>query len=187
MVNFFDHQLSGKWNEVHLGEKVFPEQFWDLCRQLSEHDILQPDRGAVSAFQIGPFNVATRLEVKKKDLLTFFIESVFPAILTETTQLTFQEAYPMYIVPAIKVLIYLLDSTYFIRDTLQWTILIYIKRQNEMGIFPTIDTLKNQLIHLGNNQDIQNAIDGLSEVKSCAGDTDSLILISENGQITSLV
>ena len=188
MKKSFDIKLSEKWNSIHIDSKTVPEQFWDICRILATNDnkYLSPDQGAVSAISIGPFNIATNIDITQKDFLIFFAESIFPALVTETIDITFEEAYPLYFVPAFKILLYILEHSYFIQDSLQWKILIYIKNANENEEFPTISDIISEFIKFNDEDSIKESIFNLLHAKSTFGTQGSIISLDENECLHSL-
>lgn len=189
MKQSFDLKLSEKWNNVHNYSKTAPEQFWDVCRILStnKNKYLISDQGAVSAISIGPFNIATSIDITQKDFLVFFAESIFPALITEIKELSFEEAYPLYLVPAFKILTYILEHSFFIQDPLQWEILIYIKTSNEIERFPTIPEIINEFIKLNDSKTINDAIHSLLNIENNFGTKSAVIFIDTNNGIHSLV
>lgn len=187
MTQAFDLQLSNIWNGIHPDTKVSPEQFWDVCRELSSREILQSNRGAVSTVSIGPFHIAAKLGTDKRELLVFFVESVFPTFITQTTSVSFEEAYPLYVLPAFKVLLHIMDNTVVIKDVPMWEILIYIKRANEQNVFPTITEIADDLTEISRNRNIEDTVHSLLNVKNSIGTDTPLISIDANGGIHSLV
>lgn len=187
MLQSFDSQLATIWNDMYPNSQVAPEHFWDVCRELSSHAILQADMGAVSAIQIGPFHIATKLNAQKKDILSFFLENIFPALITKVGKMTFNEAYPIYIIPAFKALIFVLDHVYVIKDIGQWDMLTYIRNANEAGIFPTSTEIAEEWAQRGYSQNAEDTLLGLRNIKSSLGTADELITIDDAGRIHSLV
>lgn len=183
----FDSMLSATWNTAHPEDKVAPEHFWDICRELSDCGFLQCDKGAVSTIQIGPFHVAAKLEATTKDILTFFVESVVPVLVAHTATLTFNEAYPLYFVPAFKILLHILDNAFMIRDPIQWEVLIYIKNANSRGVFPTATDIEQALSLHDDRSPVLEVVNGLLAVKNGVGKVDSVISIDGDGRIHSLV
>lgn len=183
MDHSFDSVLSATWNTVHPEDKVAPEHFWDICRELSDCGFLQCDKGAVSTIQIGPFYIAAKLEANKKDILTFFVENVVPALVVHTATLTFSEAYPLYIVPTFKILLHILDNTFMIHDPLYWEVLLYIKNANSRGVFPTVAEIEQAL----GRPSIGEVINSLLAIKNSVGEVNSVIFIDGDGRIRSLV
>ncbi len=183
-----DCRLADIWNTANDYEKIMPEHMWELCRELSELDVLQHDTGAVSAFKIGPFKIVTDLTPTREDTLGFFVESFFPMLITHfASSITFQDAYPLYIVPAFKILIHMLSNCYCIKEDAVWIALIYIKTENETGIYPTENNLTRYFVENNINANAKEIISKCCTTKNFAGDKKQIIEIDNNGGIHSLV
>lgn len=187
MMSSIDALFSNTWNEFHPDAITAPEHFWDICRELSSYNVLQFDAGAVSTVQIGPFYIASNLELSKRSIFTFFLESVFPMIIANTSDLSFNEAYPLYILPAIKVLLYFLNNVYLIDDLDQWEMLICIKSDNENGFFLTPSEISKKWGNEKFCKSINSILSKLSSAKNIAGNVKPLISFDENGRVHSLV
>lgn len=187
MTQAFDLQLANIWNDIHPDSQISPEQFWDVCRELSSQEILQPNRSAVSAISIGPFHIATKLGKDKLELLDFFLERVFPALITQTASFSFEQVYPLYILPAIKVLLHFVKNIFIIKDVSMWEILIYIKRANEQNDFPTIAEIENHFVEISRRGNIADTVHNLFNLKNITGTGVPVVSIDENGGLHSLV
>jgi len=187
MERSFDSVLSATWNTAHPEDKITPEHFWDLCRQLSDCGFLQCDKGAVSTIQIGPFHIAAKLEANRKDILTFFVESVVPALVAHTATLTFNEAYPLYIVPAFKILLHILDNAFMIHDPFQWEVLLYIKSANSRDVCPTATEIEQAIAQHDSSSPILEVVNSLLSIKNSVGEVNPVIFVGADGRIRSLV
>lgn len=187
MESSFDIELAKIWNDKHPNEQIAPEHFWDICRELCSHDVLQANRGAVSTMQIGPFHIAAKLDVQRRSIVTFFVESVFPALITKVGNMTFSEAYPLYIIPAFKVLGGVLDRVYVIKSIYNWEILLYIKNANENGIYPTSVEVEEEWQRCGYPGSAGNALFDLCNKVNSLGTAGAIIEIDGEGRIRSLV
>lgn len=187
MKSSFDIELAKIWNDKHLDLQITPEHFWDVCRGLSSKGVLQADRGAVSTMQIGPFHIAARLDMQRRSILAFFMESVFPALITKAENMTFSEAYPLYIIPAFKVLEGVLERIYVIKNIYNWEILLYIKNANRNGVYPTSLEVEEEWKRCGYPGSAGNALFDLCNKTNSLGTTGALIEIDVEGRIRSLV
>ncbi len=183
----FDIELARIWNDKHPDSHIVPEHFWDVCRGLSSQGVLQADRGAVSTMQIGPFHIAARLDVQRRNILAFFMESVFPALITKAGNMTFSEAYPLYIIPAFKVLGGILNRVYVIKSIYNWEILLYLKNANENGVYPTSLEVEEEWKRCGYPGSASNALFDLCNKTNSLGTAGALIEIDGEGRIRSLV
>ncbi|MGN0569244.1 MAG: hypothetical protein ACI4N4_01915 [Candidatus Fimenecus sp.] len=186
-MNSFDYKLSEIWNNIHPTEKIPPERFWEICRELSCHRILQFDRGTVGTMSLGPFKIATSLDKDKEKILTIFAENIFPIFVTETINLTFNEAYLLYFIPMFKILIYILDNSFLIESPLQWSILIYVKQANEKNYYPTISEIINAFNDRWNIMDIEYSINSLFEIENYLGSSKAILNIDNHQRLHSLV
>lgn len=138
-MNYIDSYLSKVWNETNISEKVLEENFWDVCRVFEGAGFLISDDAAVSAISVGPFKIASTMEIQKKDLLMYFLETMVPAIFSKANGLPFEQVYSLYLLPAANLFISLTNSCYCIKDSLQWDMLMYIREKNRHGIYPTLN------------------------------------------------
>lgn len=185
----FDSRLCQIWNNYHENSlAIRKEQLWDFCRLLETEGILKSNPNAVSTYSIGPFYIASKMEPNKSDLLICFVETVIPALISFNESLPFETAYPLYIVPAGKILITLLSKNVIVKDPLEWSILLYIKNLNSIDIFPQEkDVYQYEIFSTFEVEQIRNAIVKLIHRKNIFGDEFPLINKDVNGCMFSLV
>lgn len=189
-MEYIDSYLCSVWNKEHVSEKVVEENFWDFCRELEKEGYLIGDDASVTAISIGPFKMVSKIEVNRKDLLMFFLTTVVPAIYTEVDlkNLQFVQMYKLYLLPALRIFIKLADSCYWIKDLLQWKILMYVDERNKNGEYPTITEIKESSEFSGVEEyDIKNAVEELKKYKSLLGDKGALIVIDNDGRMKSFI
>lgn len=187
-MNKVDSYLCSEWNKVNSSEQILEENFWDLCRRLEEGGFLIGDDSAISAVSIGPFNLASTIEIEKKDKILYFLETIVPAIFSKVKGLPFDQVYSLYLLPAAGILIGLAAQSYWIKDILQWEILMFIKSENNRNIYPTNNEVKKSDDFRGfEEEQIDQAIEALKEVKSVLGDRHALIRMDFDGRMECLV
>lgn len=187
-MEYIDSYLSVAWNNSNRSEKIVEENFWDFCRELEKGGFLVGDDASISAISIGPFKIVSMIEVKRKDLLLFFLETIIPAIFSKTNDLPFDQVYSLYLLPAVNLFIKLADECYWVKDLLQWEILMFIREENKINIYPTTNEIKkNDTFHGIEEWQMDDAIQELKEFKNLLGDKQSLILEDFEGRIESLV
>lgn len=185
MDNNIDQYLSNYWNKNSI-DFIYPENFWDYCRQLEDKGLLDSNNTAISAVSIGPFKIASNLEVSNKEFLTFFIETVVPAVFANCNNMQFTEAYSLFLLPALHIFLNLFSNSCFIKDQLQWEILLYIKQKNSENISPNISDIENEFSQIESER-IKQAILKLSKLNNLLGDEYSIILKDDLGGYNSLV
>lgn len=141
-MEYIDTYICEIWNGKNGSERIIEENVWDACRILEEHGFLNGDDASISAISVGPFKIASSLEVKRRDFLGFFVEAVLPAIISKANEMTFDQTYALYFLPAIKLFISLADQCFWIKDLLQWNLLLFVKDKNEQGIYPDVSEVK---------------------------------------------
>lgn len=110
-----------------------------------------------------------------------------PATLTKAKGLQFDQVYALYLLPAVNLFISLASHCYWIKDLLQWEILMYIGRKNENQEYPTIEEIKKSPEFFGvESWQIDKAMEELKSFKSILGDKTSLVEVDHNGRIESL-
>lgn len=183
-----DSYLSAIWNNTNKSEHIIEENLWDLCRILEDGGFLVGDDAAISAISIGPFKIASTVEIEKKDMLIFFLETIIPAIFSKVNGLSFDQVYSLYLLPAAKILISLADQSYWIRDLLQWEILLFIKKENENHVYPTCnDIKKSDTFREFEDWQVYDAIKNLEDVGNMLGNKHSLISKDFDGRMQCLV
>lgn len=183
-----DKYLSKIWNETNTSTHMIEENFWDLCRVLEREGFLVSDDAAVSAISIGPFRIASTIDINRKDYLKYFLEVIMPAIFSKINDLPFDQVYSLYLLPALGLFIDLADNCYWIKDLLQWDVLMYIRKDNQHGIYPTINDIKKAKEFVGFEEwQIEDAIKQLNNQENILGDRNKLIVIDFEGKIGCLV
>ena len=183
-----DSYLIEVWNKTNVSEQIVEENVWDFCRMLEKDDFLVGDDAAISAISIGPFKIASMVDIKRKDMFVYFLETIMPAIFSKVSGLTFDEAYSLYLLPAASLLINLADQCYWIKDLLQWEILMFIRKQNKNNIYPTINDIKKSDAFRGfEDWQIDDAIKELKDYENMLGDKNSLLQIDFEGRMECLV
>lgn len=186
-MEYVDSYLCSVWNEINVSEKKVEENFWDLCRIMEKEGYLIGDDASVTTISIGPFKIVSKVEIERKSLLSFFLEIVVPATLTKAKGLQFDQVYALYLLPAVNLFISLASHCYWIKDLLQWEILMYIGRKNENQEYPTIEEIKKSPEFFGvESWQIDKAMEELKSFKSILGDKTSLVEVDHNGRIESL-
>lgn len=183
-----DSYIVEVWNKTNILEQIVEENVWDFCRMLEKDGFLVGDNAAISAISIGPFKIASMVDIKRKDMFVYLLETIMPAIFSEIRGLTFDEAYALYLLPATSLLINLADQCYWIKDLLQWEILIFIRKQNKNNIYPTIKDIKKSSVFRGfEDWQIDDAIKKLKDYGNMLGDKNSLLQIDFEGRMECLV
>lgn len=183
-----DGYLSKIWNETNISTQIIEENFWDMCRMLEKEGFVVSDDAAVSTISIGPFKIASTIDIKKKDLLIYFLETIVPTIFSKVSGLPFDQVYSLYLLPASNLLINLADNCYWIKDLLQWEILMYIKKENQHGIYQTVNEIKKSDEFTGfDDWQIEDAVRQLKNCESVLGDNHKLIVMDLEGRIECLV
>lgn len=182
-----DKKLSEIWNESH-DNKISPENMWEICRELCDLGLIQQNSSAVSAVKVGPFKIATSFNPSNDEALMFFIECIFPIIVTGVSNnISFEEAYQLYIIPIIRLFIYTLKNSFFIKDENIWKIMLYIKKKNLEGTFPTIDDLNEKLKQEKINANPEEIIRKCNELKNNLGESKPIFIIDSDNRIQSLI
>ena len=175
-MNEIDEYLCKVWNKTNTSTQLVAENFWDMCRMLEEDGFLVADNAAISTMSIGPFKIATTIDIQKENMLNYFLKIIVPVVFLKVNCLTFEQAYDLYLLPVIEILINLVNNCFWVRDLLQWELLIFIKGKNREGIYPTIDEIiKSEEFKGFEKQKIENVIKQLKEFRSILGDGHSLI------------
>lgn len=183
-----DSYISNVWNKTNKFEKIVEENIWDICRILEQRGLLVGDDAPISAISIGPFKVASTLDIKKKDMLAFFLEIIIPAIFSKASGLPFDQVYSLYLLPAANIFIELADHCCWVKDLLQWEILMFIKKENKNNNYPTCNQIKNSDDFRGIEfWQIDNAINELKFYENVLGDRCSLISVDFDGRMECLV
>lgn len=183
-----DEYLSKMWNETNTSTQIIEENFWDMCRILEKDGFVVSDDAAVSTISIGPFKIASTLDIKRKDLLIYFLETIVPAIFSKVSGLPFDQVYSLYLLPASNLLINLADNCYWIKDLLQWEILMYIKEENQHGVYPTVNDIKKSKEFTGfEERQMEDAVKKLKNFENVLGDKHKLIITDFEGRIECLV
>lgn len=182
-----DTYIIDAWNEIHSQSTVTEEAVWNMCRELEEHGLATGDECAVSTRSIGPFKIATKLDVDKKSILKFWVESVIPSLICANAGLSFDQFYTLYLLPASRLLIKFVCNTVIIKDDVAWKVLIYIKNENNQNRYPTLKVILSNDFKCS-DQIVRQAIERLiSEEHSIAGTKCSLIEEHTNGGFESKV
>lgn len=183
-----DSYLSAVWNRKNVSEQIVEENFWDFCRILEVNGFLVGDDASISAISIGPFKIASMIDIKRKDMFTYFLETIIPAAFSKVSGLPFNEVYSLYLLPATNLLIDLANQCYFIKDLLLWEILLFIREQNKKNIYPTINEIKKSDAFRGfEDWQIDNAVDELKNYGNLLGDKHSLLEVDFQGRTKCLV
>ena len=186
-MKYVDLYLCSKWNEINISEKKVEENFWDFCRILEKEGYLSGDDASVTTISIGPFRIVSQMEIERKNLLSFFLEIVVPALLTKAKGMQFDQVYALYLLPAANLFLSLASHCYWIKDLLQWEILMYIEKKNNSEEYPTIEEIKNSPEFSGvETWQIDQAIEELKNLTSILGDKNSLIKVDHDGRLESL-
>lgn len=187
-VKDVDGYLTKIWNEMNMSVQVVEENFWDICRILEKEGFLVSDDAAISTISVGPFKIASTVDIKKKDLLIYFLETIVPIIFSKINSLSFDQVYSLCLLPAFNILINLANNCYWIKDILQWEILMYIKRENLHGIYPTVNDIKRLDEFAGfGEREIDDAVRQLKNIENVLGDSHKLIIMDYEGRIECLV
>ena len=187
-MNKIDAYLCLEWNKANPSKQISEENFWDLCRKLEDEGFLTGDDSAISTVSIGPFNLASTIGFEKKDKILYFLETIVPAIFSKVNGLSFAQAYSLYLLPAVSILIKLADQSYWIEDILQWEILMFIKSKNDCNVYPTNSEIKISDDFRGvEERQIDQAIETLKGVKNVLGDKHALIRMDFDGIMESLI
>lgn len=187
-MEYVDSYLSVTWNKTNVSEQIIEENLWDFCRLFEEKGLLVGDDASISAISIGPFRIASTVELKKKDMLVNFLEITVPAIFSKVNALTFEQAYSLYLLPIALLFINLSEQCCFIKDTLQWEVLMFIKRQNQNNIYPTVGEICKSADFKGVEiWQISDCIEELGCFKNIFGDKNCLVQVDMEGRIKCLV
>lgn len=187
-MNNVDTYICEIWNQNSLSQKLVEENFWDICRLLQREKFVNSDDTAIAAYSIGPFRMASDMEVNKKDLLHFFLEIIIPNIFSRANNLGFDQVYSLYLLPAVLLLISFADHHYWIKDSLQWELILYIQNRNKIDIYPTIREIKEAREFRDiEEKEIRIALKELSQFNSILGDIHELIEIDLEGHIKCLI
>ncbi len=187
-MNYIDSYLSEVWNKTNISEKRLEENFWDVCRVLEGAGFLISDDAAVSAVSVGPFKIASTLDVQRKDLLVFFLETIVPAIFSKASGVPFEQVYSLYLLPAANLFISLTSGCYWIKDMLQWDVLMYIREKNRRGIYPTLDEIKKADEFTGLEEwQMEEAVRNLGDFENLLGDRHELITMDSDGRFQCMV
>lgn len=173
MVKNIDYYLCTYWNN-NSDYKILPEHFWDFCRMLEKNGLVTPNETAISTVSIGPFNIASDLTISNNEFLSYFIESIIPIFITNYSNLPFNEVYSLFFIPLSHIFLNLLSKSCYIKDSLQWEILLYIKQQNDNNIYPNIENIHNEFSHVEIHK-IKNALLSLCKSKNMIGDEQEII------------
>lgn len=183
-----DEYLSKTWNSINKYGGVMDENFWDICRRLESKGFLDSDDAAISAISIGPFKIASDIDIKKKEFLAFFLEIIIPTTFSKMSGMSFEQVYTLYLLPVINIFISLSDRCFCINDLLQWEILLYLKEKNSINIYPTVDEIKKSAQFKNfEGWQIEKSINELKNYESLLGDKHNLITLDYDGRIESLV
>lgn len=183
----FDTLLKTKWNSCRTDQLICEEQTWDLCRLLESNGYLQGNRMSIGANSIGPFRIAYG-DIKKMDILQFFIEELIPALISINSNLTFENVYSFYLIPAAMLCVKTINNTFLIRDPLEWELLLYIKEQNEKKMYPTIkEIIETKQFSNIDRSKLYNAYKCLLGRKSMLDPDKKLVSQDHNGKIESNV
>ncbi len=91
-------------------------------------------------------------------------------------------------IPAAKFVVAFLDNNYFIKDSLQWDILLYIKEENACNKYPLFTDLEKDEKFVGyEREQFKEALEGLEKHLNLNKDKCSLIEINQEGRIKSNV
>lgn len=187
-MEYLDEYLCDKWNEVHPEKRIADENTWEFCRILMEAGLLESNKSAVSTTSIGPFRIASKMKIKRRDVYDFLLDTVFPIALSASNILTFHEACTLYLIPAAKFVIAFLDNNYLIKDSLQWDILLYIKGENACNRYPKFSDLEKDEKFAGyEREQLKEALMGLEKHLNLNKDKCSLVEINQEGRIKSNV
>lgn len=183
-----DTYISKIWNEKNDYEHIVEEHVWGFCRILEEKSFLIGDSAPISTISIGPFKIASTIDISKKEMLTYFLETIVPMIFSKANGLPFKEVYVLYLVPMAELFLDLVDKSYWVKDSLQWEIIIFIREKNKDGIYPTKDELKEADYFRGVEEwQIDNAINGLEKFETILGDKHSLIQYDFDNRLKCIV
>lgn len=183
-----DSYIASVWNKANGFEQIVEENIWDICRVLEKEGFLVGDDAPISAISIGPFKIASTIDIKKKDMLTYFLETIIPAIFSKVSGLPFDQVYSLYLLPATNLLINLGNQCYWVKDLLQWEILMFIRKENKNNTYPTSNEIKNSDDFRGvESWQIDNAIKELKSFENMLGDRHSLISVDFDGRMECLV
>ena len=183
-----ERYISKMWNEINTSTYMVEENFWDMCRILEKEGFLVADDAAVSTISIGPFRIASTIDIKRRDIFIYFLKVIVPIIFSKANGLPFDQVYSLYILPAVELLINLADNCCWIKDLLQWDVLMYVKKDNQRGIYPTVNDIKKSKEFIGFEEwQIEEAIKQLKSVGNVLGDHHELIGMDFEGRIECLV
>lgn len=180
-----DEELASQWNHIHGEDGIQREHFWELCRKLEASGVVEHDKSVISLHSIGPFRFAIE-EPNRKSRALFFFEKICPFIFATTAGMSFGDAYGLLILPAISLLINLLDNFHFVKDELQWKILFYIKGENAQKRYPSRDDIY-KFFPDSSRSDIDRAIVHLESSENALGEIRAVISINLEGRFNSLV
>lgn len=186
MEKSVDVILSSTWNGLFgQVEKSIPEHMWVACRVLSAAGFVKGNRESVAALEIGPFRIATVAEYE--DFLENLLKNVVPSILRMfCSGLTLKNAVGGVLVTLFSMVRTVANCSVRISDPKEWTVLLHIKSENQKGHLPSEEEVLGVLTsnNLISAEDVKEAIERLSVVKSIAGGEDVYLIVPHlNGRL----
>jgi len=171
---------------------IRPEHTWDICRVLGDGELVNGSDRHVGTLEVGPFRLA--VTGRRSETVRVFLFSVVPGLVRSlVSELSLLEAVVESLIVGAELCVDLSQRLIVIEDTAVWMALIYIKRQNQIGRFPTRDELVLQLgPHLGLPDNVEGVIDRiiamLLDFPGRSGDTrHTLIEMRMDGSFRTLV
>ena len=182
-----DTYLANEWNKISH-HKISKQHTWELCRYLEKLGLLSSNMSDASQYSIGPFKIASTLNREDFNFVDFFLSTIIPAIIATTSDITFEKAYKLMLLPAIILFKKLLAGSFLIDNYIEWDILSYIIFNNKQEVYPNIsDIINDKRFADVSEEKIGIAVEALLNKNPIAGKHKPLIIRMENGGFKSLV
>ncbi len=182
-----DFRLSKAWNLASKDKSARPEHMWELCRLMSEFNIVVGNKQDISALDIGPFHIATTFD--QLAALNLFIDSLLPTLISQfLSDQSLSQSLSGPLLFILKVVCTTLNSSFIIQEPLEWGVLIYIKNLNSISEHPTSNDIVKHFASIGYKQsNIKTALGNLERYKPLLGKAQSPLIIKNKEKFTSTV
>lgn len=143
MVNVTDdvaEQFASYWNLLR-DDDALPADFWPCCRILEDDGLVIAPEERLAAISVGPFKIAVQ---RPDNPVRDFIEILFPSVVAsipagETVTGAVSGALSAACTCFVKLLQHGVVFGRSEPDQLRWNVLLFIRRMNAIGIWPTRD------------------------------------------------
>jgi hypothetical protein len=141
MINSIDNLLKIKLEDLLKEEKISEAIFWEACRILEEGRIVTSEKKSFATLSIGPYSIASNLHISKKEYLLFIIQSLLPFLVKKENNSVLESIVEYILKPVFEIASFIINRSVFITDELEWEILLFIKKQNKIGIYPSLNEI----------------------------------------------